>query len=93
MSKPLILQYYNNLDRSLQFSKSTNEETVKISTLELILDQYKEKKPSDPTILEKFHTYRFTDYKDKVIDLLLRATTVSVETMKVVREMEAKNDE
>ncbi len=58
------------------------------SALEWILDQYKEKKPSDPTILEKFNTYRFADYKDKVIDLIQRVTTVSVETMKVVREME-----
>jgi predicted helicase len=36
--------------------------------LEWILDQYKEKKPKDPTIREKFNTYRFADYKEKVID-------------------------
>ena len=58
------------------------------SALEWILDQYKEKKPSDPTIAEKFNTYKFADYKDKVIDLLKRVCTVSVETVKVVREME-----
>jgi predicted helicase len=58
------------------------------SALEWILDQYKEKKPKDPTIAEKFNTYRFADYKDKVIDLLMRVTTVSVETVKIVREME-----
>ncbi|MDD5695405.1 MAG: N-6 DNA methylase [Bacteroidales bacterium] len=58
------------------------------SALEWILDQYKEKKPSDPTIAEKFNTYRFTDYKDQVIDLLKRVCTVSVETMKIIREME-----
>jgi predicted helicase len=40
------------------------------SALEWILDQYKEKKPSDPTIAEKFNTYRFADYKEQVIDLL-----------------------
>jgi len=57
------------------------------SALEWILDQYKEKKPSDPTIAEKFNTYRFADYKEKVIDLLKRVCTVSVETMKVVGEM------
>lgn len=57
------------------------------SALEWILDQYKEKKPSDPTIAEKFNTYRFSDYKDKVIDLLKRVCTVSVETVKVVRGM------
>jgi predicted helicase len=58
------------------------------SALEWILDQYKEKKPKDPTIAKLFNTYRFADYKDKVIDLLLRVTTVSVETMQIVREME-----
>lgn len=58
------------------------------SALEWILDQYKEKKPSDPTIAEKFNTYRFADYKDKVIDLLKRVFTVSVETARIVKEME-----
>ena len=57
------------------------------SALEWILDQYKEKKPKDPTIREKFDTYRFADYKEKVIDLLMRVTTVSVETMTIVESM------
>ncbi len=58
------------------------------SALEWVLDQYKEKKPSDPTIAEKFNTYRFADYKPHVIDLLKKVCTVSVETMKIIREME-----
>jgi hypothetical protein len=33
MSKPLIQQYYNQLDRSFDFSKSKNEETIKISAI------------------------------------------------------------
>ena len=57
------------------------------SALEWILDQYKEKKPKDPTIREKFDTYRFGDYKEKVIDLLLRVTTVSVRTVVIVNAM------
>ncbi|HEY9702992.1 MAG TPA: type ISP restriction/modification enzyme, partial [Allocoleopsis sp.] len=57
------------------------------SALEWILDQYKEKKPSDPTIAEKFNTYKFADYKEQVIDLLKRVCTVSVETMKILNEM------
>lgn len=57
------------------------------SALEWILDQYKEKKPSDPTIAEKFNTYMFADYKEQVIDLLKRVCTVSVETMKIVEAM------
>ena len=57
------------------------------SALEWILDQYKEKTPKDPTIREKFNTYRFADHKEKVIDLLKRVTRVSVETMKIVEAM------
>lgn len=57
------------------------------SALEWILDQYKEKKPKDPTILEKFDTYRFADYKEKVIDLLARVARVSVETQRIVGAM------
>jgi predicted helicase len=48
-------------------------------------------KPKDPTIAEKFNTYRFADYKEKVIDLIARVCTVSVETMKIIDEMEKKN--
>ena len=58
------------------------------SALEWVLDQYQEKTPNDPTIAEKFDTYRFADYKEQVIDLLKRVCTVSVETMKIVEEME-----
>ena len=55
--------------------------------IDWVLDQYKEKKPKDPTIRAKFDTYRFADYKETVIDLLMRVTTVSVETMAVVEAM------
>lgn len=58
--------------------------------IDWVLDQYKEKKPKDPTIREKFDTYRFADYKEKVIDLLMRVTTVSVETMKIVDAMKGQ---
>lgn len=57
------------------------------SALEWVLDQYKEKKPKDPTIREKFNTYRFADYKEVVVDLLKRVTTVSVETVQIIRAM------
>jgi predicted helicase len=59
------------------------------SALEWILDQYKEKTPKDPTIRAKFNTYRFADYKEHVIDLLLRLTRVSVETQEIVEAMRA----
>ncbi len=55
--------------------------------IDWVLDQYKEKKPKDPTIREKFDTYRFADYKEKVIDLLMRVTTVSVETVQITEAM------
>ena len=63
------------------------------SALEWVLDQYKEKKPRDPTIAEKFNTYRFADYKERVIDLLTRVCTVSVRTMEIVDGMAYWDDE
>ena len=57
------------------------------SALEWVLDQYKERRPRDPTIAAKFNTYRFAGYKERVIDLLQRVCTVSVETMAIVDEM------
>jgi predicted helicase len=55
--------------------------------IDWVLDQHKEKKPKDPTIREKFDTYRFADHKEKVVDLLARVTTVSVETVKITEAM------
>ena len=63
------------------------------SALEWVLDQYKEKKPRDPTIAAKFNTYRFADYKEQVIDLLRRVCTVSVRTMEVVDDMAIWEDD
>lgn len=60
------------------------------SALEWVLDQYKEKKPSDKTIAEKFNTYRFANYKMHVIDLLKKVCTVSVETMRIIEQMNSK---
>ena len=57
------------------------------SALEWVLDQYKEKKPRDPTIRARFDTYRFADHKERVIDLLKRVCTVSVKTMEIVDDM------
>jgi predicted helicase len=61
------------------------------SALEWILDQYKEKKPKDPTIRHLFNTYRFADYKEQIIDLLMQVTTVSVRTVKIVSAMKRAN--
>ena len=51
------------------------------SALEWVLEQYKERIPRDPTIRERFNTYRFADYKERVIDLLRRVCTVSYKTV------------
>jgi predicted helicase len=40
------------------------------SAIDWVLDQHNERKPKDPTIREKFNTYRFADYKEAVVDLL-----------------------
>jgi very-short-patch-repair endonuclease len=61
------------------------------SALEWILDQYKEKKPKDPTIAKLFNTYKFADYKEQVIDLLQRVCTVSVRTMAIVQQMSTES--
>jgi predicted helicase len=57
------------------------------SAIDWVLDQHKERKPKDPTIREKFDTYRFADHKERVIDLLQRVTRVSVETQRIVGEL------
>ena len=61
------------------------------SALEWVLDQYKEKKPKDATIAERFNTYRFADYKEQVIDLLRRVCTVSVRTMELIDSMPSRS--
>ena len=57
------------------------------SGLDWILDQYREKTPKDPTIRERFNTYRFADYKEKVVDLIARVARVSVETVAITQAM------
>jgi predicted helicase len=58
------------------------------SAIDWVLDQHKEKKPKDPTIREKFDTYRLKDHKERVIELLARVARVSVETVRIVQGLE-----
>lgn len=60
------------------------------SALEWILVEYQEAPPRDPTLREHFNAYRFADYKERVIDLLQRVTTVSVETRRIQADMAAR---
>jgi predicted helicase len=57
------------------------------SALDGFSTKYKGKKRKVPTIHEKFNTYRFADYKEKGIELLIRITTVSVTTVDIGRSM------
>ncbi len=57
------------------------------SAIEWVLDRYKERTPKDPTIHERFNTYRFRDYKEEVIELLARVTAVSVQTISLIAQM------
>jgi hypothetical protein len=79
MSSILIDNYYREVGSLIRFGGSKKETSIRTAFQNLlneyckrILDQYKEKKPRDPTIREKFNTYRFADYKEKVVDLLMR---------------------
>ena len=63
--------------------------------LEWILEFYKESKnqikedsSSDKAVRDRFNTYKFADYKEKLITLLRRVTTVCVETVKLRKELE-----
>ena len=62
------------------------------SAMEWVLDQYKERKPRDPTIAARFNAYRFADHKERVIDLLQRVCAVSVRTTEIVAEMESRSE-
>ena len=57
------------------------------SALEWVLDQFKERTPRDPTIRERFNTYRFADYKEHIIDLLGRVSSISAFTTSIVNEL------
>ncbi|WP_448660001.1 type ISP restriction/modification enzyme [Sphingomonas sp. CJ99] len=57
------------------------------SAIDWVLDQHKEKTPRDPTIREKFNTYRFADYKESMIALLAKVVRVSMDTVAITEAM------
>lgn len=59
------------------------------TAIEWVLDQHKERKLKDPTIAALFNTYRFSDFKEQVVDLLGRVARVSVETVRITEQMMA----
>ena len=59
------------------------------AALDWVGDQYREKRPKDATIREKFDNYRFADHKEAVAGLIARVARVSVETLEIVAAMRA----
>ena len=57
------------------------------SAIDWVLDQHKEKTPRDPTVREKFNTYRFADHKEEMIKLLAKVVTVSIKTVEITNAM------
>ncbi len=58
------------------------------TAIEWILDQYKEREPSEPILSEKFNTYRMQNFKNQIIDLLGKICTVSDKTIEIISEIE-----
>jgi hypothetical protein len=77
MSIQLIQQYQAKVEQIIRFSGSRNESSLR-KPFQDFLEQYASR---------KIQHYHFADYKELVIDLLLRVCRVSVETMKIVEEM------
>jgi len=73
--------------------KAWNYKLGNQSAIEWILEQYKEKKVKDKSIADKiktkeFNPYKFSEHKDKVIDLIKRICTVSVKTIDIIEQIE-----
>ncbi len=45
-----------------------------------VLTYYKERKPRDPTVRERFDTYRFADFKESVMTLLKKGQKIGIFT-------------
>ena len=67
------------------------------SAIEWILNQYKEKTysknilkkyPNKQILNDKFNNYKFANYKKQVINLIKKITTVSIKTMKIIKQMD-----
>lgn len=59
------------------------------SAIDWVLDQHKEKMPRDPTIRERFNSYRFSAYKESMIALVAKVARVSIDTQAITDAMEA----
>ncbi|MDB4075702.1 N-6 DNA methylase [Crocinitomicaceae bacterium] len=57
------------------------------SAIDWILDQYKVKKIKDETITAMFNDYKYVNYKDEIIELIKKVTTVSIKSLAIMNEM------
>ncbi len=57
------------------------------SAIEWVIDGYKEKKIKDPIVASMFNNYKFEDYRDEVLSLLKRVTTLSLESLDLIDEL------
>ncbi len=57
------------------------------SAIDWVLDQYKPYKSQDKSIQVHFNNYDFADYKEQVIELLLNVIHISLETLKITKNL------
>jgi predicted helicase len=57
------------------------------SAIDWVLDQYKLRRPRDLTLRNSIGRDGFADYKEQLIELIMRVVRVSVETQKIIEEM------
>ncbi len=59
------------------------------SAIDWLLDQHKEKKPKDSSVLDAFGIPKLADRKEQLIELLDRVVAISARTMAIVDAMQA----
>lgn len=61
------------------------------SAVEWILDQYKVKKIKDETVEHMFNDYKYSNYKEEIIELLQKVITVSISTIDIMDKMKIES--
>jgi len=61
------------------------------TAIEWILDQYKEREPSEPILSEKFNTYKFENFKRQIIELINNVCYVSDKTVDIINKIKTIN--
>ena len=61
------------------------------SAIEWVLDQYKDKKSNDPTLMQQFHTSDLAQHKEVLIELLQKLCALSLQTQEIIQAMQAQS--